>query len=370
MKMRWQSYFWVWLAWTTIGTVHALSQYSDIIKYNIDAPFTLHDVLYYVFSYWLWTLLSVTHLRVLSAMVFPFNVLKVVTFFVIALVIWLPVYFSADFAMAIWRTNGSFTDWQNKFNEISGSLIFFYVVIYALAFAACLGSVLAEKSRQARKHSAQLLQKQTETALLLSEQKMLLMQSQLSPHFLFNCLGAISGLARTGQRDTLIEAIATVGNLLRFTVSNSSVKTITLDEEITFSKDYMSLQKLRFDDRFSCEFHIDLHDHTLFCPPFTLQPLLENVFRHAIENSEEHISIRVDIAQKQGDEQQGGIDISVCNSVAAQPSKNLGIGTGLENLKSRLQHLYSDNFTLRTEQVNQQFCVFIRIPERVIADDV
>lgn len=365
MNMRWQSYFWVWLAWTTIGLVHGLSQYTDIIKYNVNRPFTPMDVMYYVFSYWLWIIVSVTHLRFLSSMAYPFNPAKIAALFFITLVIWLPSYFSMDFAVATLRTGGSFADWQKRFDTVSGSMAFFYVVVYTLAFVACLGSVLAEKSRQARRQSAELRQKQTEIALQLSEQKMLLMQSQLSPHFLFNCLGAISGLARNGQRDTLIEAIATVGNLLRFTVTNSSVKTITLDEEITFAQDYITLQKLRFDNRFSCAFSLDIQDNHLFCPPFTLQPLLENVFRHAIENSEQHIDISVDVTQKPD-----YVAFRVCNSVIASAPQNGGSGTGLDNLKTRLAHLYADDFTLDITKGEEQFCVLITIPDSVLSHDL
>ena len=108
-----------------------------------------------------------------------------------------------------------------------------------------MGAVLMQNTNNIKQANLALERKQHETALLLAVQKMQIMQSQLSPHFLFNCLGAISGLARQGDKDTLVEAVAKVGNLLRFTINNASENWISLDEEIGFCEDYLSLQHLR-----------------------------------------------------------------------------------------------------------------------------
>jgi sensor histidine kinase YesM len=359
--MTWRTFFWVWLAWTTIGALHALSQYSDIIKYGVNVEFGLSKVSFLVFSYSLWIIITLILLRFMRSFSFPFVYRSVVLLFVIGLLSWLPLYFSVDYAVSTLLSDGGLDEWLAKLVNTSNSVIFFYVLVYGLTFVFCLGLVLADKTKQEQKINANLVQKQTEFALLLAEQNMQLMQSQLSPHFLFNCMGAISGLARIGKLDTLVDAIAKVGDLLRFTVENSSCKTITLDEELTFVHNYIGLQKLRFEDRFTCEFSVSEFNSDVMCPPFTVQLLLENVFRHAVEATEEQISIHVAINQNQQN-----VNIHVSNTFVAISQDTTSMGIGLDNLKSRLQHIYADNFTFEVNKNTHRFDAHMSIPKELI----
>lgn len=359
--MKWKIFLKVCLAWTSVGLLHALAQYSDIIKYDRQVDFSFNKVFVLVLSYLVWVIITLILLRFLKSFAFPFLFRQISSLFLISLVAWLLFYFAFDagISMIIGGESG-FDEWLSRLASLSGSVIFFYAVIYTLTFAACLGLVLTEKTKNAQAVNASLMLERSENALLLSEQKMQLMQLQLSPHFLFNCMGAISGLARQGKNATLVEAIATVGDLLRFTVNNSSSNLITLDEEISFVHHYISLQKLRFEDKFLCEFKISELDSDIMCPPFTVQLLLENVFRHGVEMTEEQVTITVSIQQDQNN-----VSIHVSNTHSKVLEENKNIGIGLENIRSRLRYLYADNFEFFVKPSAYAFDVHLSIPKSI-----
>ena len=268
------------LAWLAIGTMHSLSRFIDMKKHDPNTLFSLTDTFLYMLSYSFWMIITLVLFYWLQKLRFPFQIGSLVAIFIVGVLVWIPLYLLVDYIASSLIFDGTLGDIKNRFMTISGSVVFFYVVVYALTFAACLGIVLSEKTKLSAKANASLLQKQTASELLLSQQTMQLMQSQLSPHFLFNCLGAISGLARTAEKEQLISATARVGDLLRFIISNASANLITIEEELNFVDDYVALQKLRFGERFDFAVSLDLPETQTMCPPFTIQPLIENAFCH------------------------------------------------------------------------------------------
>ena len=343
-------------AWVVIGVVHASARYADIVRYKLNVPFSLTEVLYFVASYSLWIVVTTALLACLTRVKHIGLNKSTIGLFLGVLVIWLPVYFSTDYAIGTLREGGGFELWLSKLNGTSGSVIFFYVVVYALTFAACLGVVFSTRTKLATEQNESLQKQQMNDALKLAEKNMELMQSQLSPHFLFNSLSAISGLAREQDRDALISAVAKVGQLLRFTVENAKVSRITLDEELQFVRDYVALQQLRFGDRFSFQLSSQVQDTVLFCPPFTLQPLIENCFRHAVENTEDFVGIEVTI-QNVGNT----LSFRVCNTHSNKTVSGVTLGTGMKNLETRLEYLYPQKFNINVSSSEEKYCVHLTL---------
>lgn len=356
----WLRFFKIWLVWAAVGALHALSQYSDIVKYDLQSDFNFTDAAMWTFSYSLWTSISLILLRFMKLFSFPIIYREMTFLFTVGLIGWLSFYFSIDAVITSLMSHGSLAAWSTNFTNTSVSSIFFYAILYVLTFAICLGLVLAEKTKQAQIANAKLRQKQIESALLISENKMQLMQLQLSPHFLFNCMSALSGLARTGERDILVEAVATIGSLLRFTTENATNKLITLDEEIAFVHQYVALQKLRFEDRFVINVEQGELDSDVMCPPFTLQILIENTFRHAVEVTTKQVNITVSIMQRKEN-----IHLHVSNTHSHISPETQSTGIGLDNLKARIKHLYADNFTFKVTGDKSDFDVYLTLPTSV-----
>lgn len=112
--------------------------------------------------------------------------------------------------------------------------------------------------------------------------KMLALQSQMNPHFLYNTLSTISILAEDDSTQEIIDVCDDLSSILRY-ISSSDMKKVTLQQEIQQSVAYMNLMKIKFEERLT--FYIDI-DESLFhirIPKLIIQPLLENCIKYAID---------------------------------------------------------------------------------------
>lgn len=118
--------------------------------------------------------------------------------------------------------------------------------------------------------------------LLSLEQKLL--RFQMSPHFIFNALGAIQGYIIKNDPVKGTSFLAKFSNLMRQVLEHSRQSTIPLDEEVKALANYLDLQKLRFEDKFEYEIKVseDLDTSETQIPPMFAQPFIENSLEHGI----------------------------------------------------------------------------------------
>ncbi|GAB5523781.1 MAG: hypothetical protein Roseis2KO_16530 [Roseivirga sp.] len=118
--------------------------------------------------------------------------------------------------------------------------------------------------------------------VLSLEQKLL--RFQMSPHFIFNALGAIQGYIIKNDPLKGTSFLAKFSNLMRQVLEHSRESTIPLEEEVNALTNYLDLQKLRFDNRFDYEIKVseelDLSETRI--PPMFAQPFIENSLEHGI----------------------------------------------------------------------------------------
>ncbi len=114
------------------------------------------------------------------------------------------------------------------------------------------------------------------------EQKALLLQ--MNPHFIFNSINTIQGLYRN-DREKADEYLVRFSNLLRQILEFSKVQLIPIDQEISFLTNYLEINKLRFENKYSFEIIIDQKINTtlLGISPLILQPFIENALIHGIQ---------------------------------------------------------------------------------------
>lgn len=119
----------------------------------------------------------------------------------------------------------------------------------------------------------------------LAEAKIRELQMQMNPHFLFNTLSLVIRSVQMGERDTAIQLVKSISQILR---SSIEIKTtaIPLDDEIELLQAYLYIQKLHLKGRIS--FCLDVRksflDDTFMIPPLTIQPLVENSIQHGLKN--------------------------------------------------------------------------------------
>ncbi|MFZ6720168.1 sensor histidine kinase [Undibacterium sp. Ji49W] len=238
-----------------------------------------------------------------------------------------------------------------------------------LEFAWCTGTFIAVLAictwRQGRVREQALQQSMNDILRLrldLEEQKLNALRGQLEPHFIFNCLNAISALVRSDDKRIALTGLNRLSDLLRYALTASSKDWVRIEDEMTFIRDYLELQRLRYGERL--HIHINGDTATILagdCPPLLLQPLLENALRHDLDCHEGDSDIRMQFSLK--DEE---LSIRVSNTVTDGNAANPGLGLGLPQTRARLELMYAGRASMQSGKVSDagqsRYEVEIRMP--------
>ncbi len=225
----------------------------------------------------------------------------------------------------------------------------FDVMIYISV--VCLGLVqLFDKhvmSEQARNKalSHQLLEAQLES-----------LRSQLNPHFLFNTLNSICSLIRQQDLDNALKALSELSLMLRKVLENRHIQTVTVEQELTFTKSYLSIQKLRFGDKIDDKITVDEACNELEIPFMLLQPLLENAVQHSSQLTTDSNPVHLDIRFMSP-----YLHVTLINRCADVNEHN-GFGIGIKNCRQRLEQIYGNDFELSLEDDASLFTTKIKLP--------
>lgn len=115
----------------------------------------------------------------------------------------------------------------------------------------------------------------------LERAQFLSLQSQINPHFLFNTLTTISHTALFEKADKTVTLINTLAGFLRYPLEYKD--SVPLEMEFAFTRQYLELQKARFNDRLAYSLTLAPSLRSLMVPPLFLQPLVENAIKHGLE---------------------------------------------------------------------------------------
>jgi hypothetical protein len=163
-----------------------------------------------------------------------------------------------------------------------------FISIIIIAFICFVYIIYRYQLNIQRKKSQQLNE--------LNSSKLIAIQSQMNPHFIFNSLNSIQDLVLKGDVEKSYSYITTFSNLVRRTLSYSEKDFIEFEQEIKLLEIYLSLEKLRFKKDFNYEilFH-DIED--IMIPPLLIQPFVENSLIHGLLHKEgsKHIKIEFEL---------------------------------------------------------------------------
>ena len=119
----------------------------------------------------------------------------------------------------------------------------------------------------------------------LNASKLIAIQSQMNPHFIFNAINSIQDLILKGDIDNSYNYIIKFSKLVRQTLNFSDKEFIDIEEEIELLETYLELEKLRFKDDF--EYTITNHNaEDVQVPPMLVQPFVENAIKHGLLHKE------------------------------------------------------------------------------------
>lgn len=116
--------------------------------------------------------------------------------------------------------------------------------------------------------------------------KLRILRAQMNPHFVFNALSNIQRLIHLKELNNAEDYIGTLAVVMRKSIDYSGKEFIQLLNEIDYTINYLDIEKMRFGEKFECEWDVKISDEELFAiyvPPLILQPLLENAIKHAFK---------------------------------------------------------------------------------------
>jgi hypothetical protein len=216
-------------------------------------------------------------------------------------------------------------------------------IVYMFLWLTVVGNiwVILYFSITSLRHTREVRRNETKMKLALSEAELRALESQLNPHFLFNCLNSIRGMVSENPEQAQ-DMITRLANILRYNLQRDRRHTVALASEVEIVSDYLALESIRFESRL--RIHIDIDDAAREAPvpPMLLQTLVENAIKHGVEDlpAGSEISIRAALDN-------GSLRIAVENEgVLIEPHAS-STQIGLINARERLRILYGDRATLQ-----------------------
>ena len=201
----------------------------------------------------------------------------------------------------------------------------------------------------------------------LREYEIKALHSQINPHFLYNTLDTIIWMAEFEDNEKVISITKSLANYFRLSLSNGHEK-IPLKDEIMHTKEYLFIQKQRYEEKLSYFFNIE--DESLLSievPKIIIQPIVENSIYHGIKNLSGNGIITIDVYR-----QNSTVNISVKDNgigfeKAKQFKKSKTGGVGIKNVDKRIKFYYGKNYGvfINKDSKTKGAEVVIKIPESV-----
>ena len=241
--------------------------------------------------------------------------------------------FNSKFFMIWWHRN-SIPDMPEMTTNMwigffSGMFMFF--LLNCIVAAIAIGIRHFIRTRQIRQQLKDEQAKHTEAELAW-------LKNQINPHFLFNTLNNISSLTQIDP-DAAQDAIAQLSDLLRYAMYETNKKTVPISGEVEFMRNYISLMKLRCNEKTEVKTTFDIAQDVEIAPLLFIS-LIENAFKHGVSSSR---SSMIDIHLEQED----GSIVFACDNTnyPKDDADRSGSGIGIENTRRRLDLMYTDHYS-------------------------
>ena len=198
----------------------------------------------------------------------------------------------------------------------------------------------------------------------LREYEIKALHSQINPHFLYNTLDTIIWMAEFEDNEKVISITKSLANYFRLSLSNGHEK-IPLKDEIMHTKEYLFIQKQRYENKLSYFFNIE--DESLLSikvPKIIIQPIVENSIYHGIKNLSGNGIITIDVYRENSTVNISVKDNGIGFEKAKQFKKSKTGGVGFQNVDKRIKFYYGKNYGVFINKDNKTEGaeVIIKIP--------
>lgn len=327
-----------WLGYFAFNTIRWGSFYDDYayaFKSNI-IEFPFHIALSYLFIFFLLPKL--------------FNG-KVIEFFTL-IIISLGLTLILKFQVTYYFTSG---DVLPEFAGITSKIDFTYAIqvilgeVYVVAFVTAIKLVIDWIKQREYLNL---------TNEMLLENELKYLRSQIQPHFFFNTLNNLYSLT-IDKSDKAPNLILKLSDLMKYFLYETGKEYQTLENEVNHIKDYIEIERLRYDETLKIDFDIKGKTKNVMIKPLILIPLVENAFKHGARNSKTNGYINISLSSTKK-----YLDFKVENSFE-KPTKKIKEqigGIGLTNLKKRLELNYGlKDYNLDTIKKKNKYLAHLKL---------
>ena len=181
--------------------------------------------------------------------------------------------------------------------------------------------------------------------LLAEKARLDALRYQVNPHFLFNAMNSIrASIDEDKERAKLM--VTQLSEFMRHSLLSGEKKEIPLRDELDAVKNYLAIEKTRFEDDLQIEFDIDENTKGELVPCFILNPLVENSIKHGFETSPRPLQIKISAKMKDG---KLSLEVQNTGKIA---ETNGSMGIGLANVQERIATLFPETGKFELSSVN------------------
>lgn len=232
--------------------------------------------------------------------------------------------------------------------RILNSLISMYIVAAFAVMVKLLTYVYQQERRQEALERQQL------------EAELNFLKSQVHPHFLFNTLNNLYSLT-LNESKRAPEVVLRLSELLDYMLYEANADRIAIHKEVELIAHYLELERLRYGDRLSANFHHSIDDPEQQIAPMLVLPFVENAFKHGISHKTSENWLVIDWTVKKGE-----MRLTIENSkpdgtqerIIERPHHK---GIGLHNVQRRLALQYEGRYDLQTFDNEDAFLVVLKL---------
>ncbi|NQZ77967.1 MAG: sensor histidine kinase [Ekhidna sp.] len=210
-------------------------------------------------------------------------------------------------------------------------------------------SYIQHRKAKESKRKEEMLQKQS------LENELKFLKAQINPHFLFNTLNNLYGLARN-QDSRTPEVILKLADLMRFMLYESNTKSIPIETELEVLEKYLSIEKIRYSERLTVSVKKNISDNSYSIAPLLIIHLVENAFKHGISESTRQAFVLIEVSQSEGT-----CKVVIENTKAEVEKSFNQKKIGLRNIQRQLDLLY-EGHKLDIEDSTNTFTVKLLLP--------
>ncbi|QIZ10369.1 histidine kinase [Priestia megaterium] len=227
----------------------------------------------------------------------------------------------------------------------------------------------------------ELINKEYKSEIETRNAQFMALQAQINPHFLYNTLQLVGGMAVSHKANEIYSVISALSDMFRY-ITGKQGNMVLIDREIEHIKNYLYIQNMRFEGKVQTDLYIEEGTEGFTIPMLTIQPIVENVFNHGFEQKKGLWKLSIDV-QKVFDD----IEITITDNGVGIPEEKLddlmeqmkGIpyslntkgSIGIKNVAARIRLYFGNDYGLDiSSTVGKGTMVVIRIPAKITMEGI